>query len=210
MNRYNRFPVGTSQTGSQGSVNAVGARFRRGAGRISLDFVRTLKHRGTPWAVEELIDPAALNDWVDQCGPFDQPVIDADTAHAAMARALREAVHEMICVARTPAGPRACSDGARRVINEMAARAVPAPSMDATARLRWNADEPVLATLAMVARDALDLVTSPLIGRVRGCANPECGALFLDSSRPGQRRWCSMSTCGNLAKKSALRLRSAH
>jgi len=186
----------------------MAAHFRHGAGRISLDFVRTLRRRGTAEAVEELADPAALSAWVHQCGPLDTPVIDTDASHVALARALREAVHELICAARTPAGPLACSDAARSVINEMAARAVPTPSMDATAQLRWTADEPVPATLALVARDALDLVTSPLIARVRGCANPDCGALFLDSSRPGQRRWCSMSTCGNLAKKSALRLRA--
>ncbi|MGK6316481.1 CGNR zinc finger domain-containing protein [Neorhizobium sp. DT-125] len=34
--------------------------------------------------------------------------------------------------------------------------------------------------------------------RVRAC--PRCGWLFLDASRSGQRRWCSMSTCGNREK----------
>jgi predicted RNA-binding Zn ribbon-like protein len=36
--------------------------------------------------------------------------------------------------------------------------------------------------------------------RVRGCGR--CGWLFLDSSRGGRRRWCSMSTCGNREKAS--------
>ncbi|MCZ0991112.1 CGNR zinc finger domain-containing protein [Streptomyces diastatochromogenes] len=56
-----------------------------------------------------------------------------------------------------------------------------------------------------MARDALDLITSPALDRVRDCAGPTCGALFLDTSRPGTRRWCSMDTCGNRAKKQALR-----
>jgi len=43
------------------------------------------------------------------------------------------------------------------------------------------------------------------VTRVRDCANPHCGVLFLDSSRPGTRRWCSMDTCGNRAKKDTLR-----
>ncbi|WP_428993809.1 CGNR zinc finger domain-containing protein [Actinomadura verrucosospora] len=29
----------------------------------------------------------------------------------------------------------------------------------------------------------------------------------MDTSRPGTRRWCSMSTCGNRAKKDALHTR---
>jgi predicted RNA-binding Zn ribbon-like protein len=36
--------------------------------------------------------------------------------------------------------------------------------------------------------------------RVRACGR--CGWLFLDSSRGGRRRWCSMSTCGNREKAS--------
>nr|QZD57827.1 CGNR zinc finger domain-containing protein [Glycomyces sp. TRM65418] len=37
-------------------------------------------------------------------------------------------------------------------------------------------------------------------GRIRACAR--CGWLFLDSSRGGRRRWCSMGTCGNREKAS--------
>ena len=36
--------------------------------------------------------------------------------------------------------------------------------------------------------------------RVRRCAHPECILYFLDTTRQGTRRWCSMSTCGNRRK----------
>src|SRR5690349_17566087 len=36
--------------------------------------------------------------------------------------------------------------------------------------------------------------------RVRACANADCVLWFLDTSRPGTRRWCSMATCGNRDK----------
>jgi predicted RNA-binding Zn ribbon-like protein len=50
--------------------------------------------------------------------------------------------------------------------------------------------------------DALDLVRdSP--GRVRECADARCPALFLDESRNGSRRWCSMERCGARAKAAA-------
>lgn len=39
--------------------------------------------------------------------------------------------------------------------------------------------------------------------RVRTCAAPECGALYLDTSRNRSRRWCSMEKCGARAKASA-------
>jgi CGNR zinc finger/Putative stress-induced transcription regulator len=36
--------------------------------------------------------------------------------------------------------------------------------------------------------------------RIRPCANPDCVLWFLDTSRPGTRRWCSMAACGNRDK----------
>ncbi|MEV7022740.1 CGNR zinc finger domain-containing protein [Kitasatospora sp. NPDC093558] len=46
--------------------------------------------------------------------------------------------------------------------------------------------------------------------RVRACANPDCAAWFLDTSRPGSRRWCAMGTCGNRSKKATWRAGHAH
>jgi len=39
-------------------------------------------------------------------------------------------------------------------------------------------------------------------GRIRRCANPVCVLYFLDATKNGTRRWCSMKTCGNRAKAS--------
>jgi predicted RNA-binding Zn ribbon-like protein len=36
--------------------------------------------------------------------------------------------------------------------------------------------------------------------RVRACAGEDCVLWFLDVSRPGTRRWCSMAGCGNRDK----------
>lgn len=36
--------------------------------------------------------------------------------------------------------------------------------------------------------------------RIRRCAHPACVLYFLDTSRNGTRRWCSMQACGNRAK----------
>jgi predicted RNA-binding Zn ribbon-like protein len=38
--------------------------------------------------------------------------------------------------------------------------------------------------------------------RIRTCDHPQCVLWFLDTSKSGQRRWCSMDTCGNRAKAS--------
>ncbi|MFC4048995.1 CGNR zinc finger domain-containing protein [Actinomadura syzygii] len=183
--------------------------FRSGAGRLCLDFIRTLRHRGAPGAEEELPDLAAVRAWVVQFAPFAVGEATGEPGQDARARVLREAIYELIDAAVTPAGIESCPSRARETVNELAALPVPAPWLDASGRLRWHADEPVLASLALMARDALDLVTSAAIDRVRRCAGHDCNALFLDSSRPGTRRWCSMNTCGNQAKKDTLRTRRA-
>src|SRR5919199_394130 len=147
-------------------------RFRQGAGRLCLDFLRTLRYRGSTDATEELADPTALADWVRQFQP-DLPAGPAPApALVAEARALREAAHAMIQSARGGAGLATCPDPARRRVNRAAARAVPSPTLTPAGRLHWHSDDPVTATLALIARDALDLVTSPAVTRVRDCANP--------------------------------------
>jgi predicted RNA-binding Zn ribbon-like protein len=182
--------------------------FREGAGRLCLDFLRTLRYRGTPDATEELARPADLAAWVRQCGPCGGASGAVDEEGVREGRALREAVYELVTAAGGPGGPGAASSGARSRVNRAAGEAVPVPRLSPAGELRWYAEDPVRATLAVVARDALDLATSPeLLGRLRPCAAASCGALFLDQSRPGTRRWCSMDVCGNRAKKSALRSR---
>lgn len=57
-----------------------------------------------------------------------------------------------------------------------------------------------LALLAPVLWSAGDLLTGTKLDKVKRCANPDCGWLFLDDSRAGKRRWCSMQSCGNRAK----------
>ena len=45
-----------------------------------------------------------------------------------------------------------------------------------------------------VAVAAVDLLRSNRLARVKQCAN--CNWLFVDASRNGSRRWCSMDECG--------------
>jgi predicted RNA-binding Zn ribbon-like protein len=52
-----------------------------------------------------------------------------------------------------------------------------------------------------VARAAANLLASEQVGRVRVCEDDRgCGYLFIDQSKNGSRRWCSMESCGNRAK----------
>jgi predicted RNA-binding Zn ribbon-like protein len=180
------------------SVDTGTGGFRSGAGRLCLDFVRTLRYRGTPDAVEELPDAAALRAWIEEFGKCGEAV--PPDASVRDARALREAIHELLSD-----GVASCRPATRQRLNRFAAAPVPAPSLTPSGELRWRAEDPASAMFSLLARDALDLVTSPAFSRVRNCAGARCGALFLDTSRPGTRRWCSMEVCGNQAKKSTYR-----
>jgi predicted RNA-binding Zn ribbon-like protein len=51
-----------------------------------------------------------------------------------------------------------------------------------------------------VIRSAADLLISEEFRRIKKCADPICGWLFLDISRNRSRRWCDMRDCGNRAK----------
>lgn len=45
-----------------------------------------------------------------------------------------------------------------------------------------------------LADEAMQLLRSPAVDRIGSCDG--CGWLFLDTSRAGARRWCSMNVCG--------------
>lgn len=185
---------------------AVMYRFREGSGRLCLDYVRTLRHRGSPAAVEELPESRALAAWVGQFGPWDEISSVPSPDVVKSSHALREAIFRAIDCAR--AGEAVVVEADRALVNAAAEHEVPIPFLGRDQQLRWQAADPVAAVLALVARDALELITSPSAARIRQCAGEDCQALFVDESRPGNRRWCSMGTCGNRAKKQNLRGRA--
>ncbi len=63
--------------------------------------------------------------------------------------------------------------------------------------------------LLPLAQAMAELVCTADFLRIRQCEAPECSLFFLDTSRAGARRWCSMAVCGNRAKQAAHRDRIA-
>jgi predicted RNA-binding Zn ribbon-like protein len=176
--------------------------FRFGLGHPTLELVATLagRRRGEP--LERLASPESFGSWLAEAGFGECAVSEADLAAA---RELREAVYRLIVAARK--GGRA-SRGDVALLNRWAALAPPAPQLDAHLRLRPRAAEPAAAALGQIARAGIDLLTGPDVARIRNCAAPECSLMFIDHSRPGRRRWCSMERCGNKSKTSRYRQRT--
>ena len=174
------------------------------AGRLSLDFVATVGER---WrrSFERLREPDDLGRWLVEAAVLDRaPAVTA--RELAAARRLRESIYRL--AKRAGAGP--VDEGDVAELNRWAARPALAPRLGGDGRsLDWVARRPVEAALATIARDAIALLAGPLATRVRECAAPDCALLFVDSSRPGHRRWCSMDACGNRTKTAAYRRRRA-
>src|SRR3954452_5871764 len=121
--------------------------FRQGAGRLCLDFTRTLHGRGTADAVEQLPDGPSLAAWIGQCGPVaPAPGSVVPAAIVRDAQQLREAVHALVAAARTPAGPAVAGDAPRERVNQAASRSVPTPVLGERGELLWYANDPITAT----------------------------------------------------------------
>jgi predicted RNA-binding Zn ribbon-like protein len=181
----------------------VPARFSFHRGSPALDFVGTLGRRASQGA-ERLHDPAALDVWLREAGLIEGQA-HATAADLRAARALRESVAAVFAaLAARTAVPRA--DVA--AINEAArASALATPALHGPQlRLRWITDRPVDAALGRLAADAIDVAATRRDRLVR-CELDGCGALLLSTSRGAPRRWCSMETCGNVAKVAAHRAR---
>jgi predicted RNA-binding Zn ribbon-like protein len=72
---------------------------------------------------------------------------------------------------------------------------------DDDGRLRWTWDRVGLTTVRHVAvTSAVDLLRELPSERLKQCPGEHCGWFFLDSTKRGNRRWCSMGECGQDAK----------
>jgi len=178
--------------------------FRFLGGRACLDFTATLGERWGRQA-ERLRAPQDLATWLAAAGLADQPPAAA-WQDLARARTLREAVYQTIKrrISGQPPGP-----GHLAIINDWAGQPPPRTWLEADdGQLRTRRDAATATALvASVARDAVDLLGGPLADRIRECSAQDCGLLFLDTSRAGRRRWCSMAACGARAKMTAYRAR---
>ena len=170
---------------------SLAKRFR--SGRACLDFAHT-------GGSEDLTEPELVYDvptlerWLAHV--LGLAGVRADAGDVAAAHRLRAAIWSL---ARARAAGRPLEADQVRTLNTFAAEAPPLPELTVAGTVA-----PVVATatagLSAVARDTIDLLSGPLGHRIHVCAAPDCGFMFVDASRPGTRRWCSMERCGNLAK----------
>ncbi len=95
----------------------------------------------------------------------------------------------------------------RAVLNDLASQPCLIPHLRPGPTRAWVGVQGVRSVMSSVARDAIDVFGGPRAARLKRCEGSRCALLFVDTSRSGRRRWCSMERCGNRAKVAAHRRR---
>jgi predicted RNA-binding Zn ribbon-like protein len=185
------------------------------AGALSLDFLNTVWERpgfltSNPETPQELLHSYQdLLGWAAASGSFGKSWIQEttrlahdrpSTANAAFAKALRFREDWFKLVLELVGKGRPSADALGRLNDVLGGL----PSQ----RLTFEKDKFVFSEpqpsldgcLEKICRDAVRVLTEEPLDRLRVCDADDCGWMFLDTSKSGRRRWCSMSDCGNRDK----------
>ncbi|MFI0264164.1 CGNR zinc finger domain-containing protein [Streptomyces sp. NPDC017056] len=168
-------------------------------GHPALDFAATLRARRSV-RFEMFAAPERLDAWYLESGIADS-VTPARPADVERARAVREAVYELITARRLG---EAFGDRALDVLNGAARKPTAAPQLTNAGRRTDASSEEALSA---VARQAVELLSGQDVPLLKECGNPECTRVYIDRSRGMRRQWCGMESCGNKIKAAAYRAR---
>jgi predicted RNA-binding Zn ribbon-like protein len=170
-------------------------RFHFVAGSPAFCLVDTVGNRGGA-GIERLKTLDDLVAWLRAADLLANGALQATQHDLETARHLREAIYHCgLAAMERRAMARADVDA----INRSAAKPPLRPQLiDDT--LTHIGRVPVEAALSVLAADALRIFGTVLQRRIRVC--PDCQMMFLDTSRPGRRRWCS-SASGCILRRSA-------
>lgn len=175
-------------------------------GHPALDFVNTAEERGHPQAGEALNTPADLLAWGRRYGLLAEGA-EGDSSELARAVQARELLYRLF-LAQARGRPYGRADMER--LTNLVAEAYGAGRLELTTGTPdWSWPDSQLSTVRhAVVTAGLQLLQSPARSRVKQCPGAQCGWFFLDATRRGNRRWCSMAECGQEAKSARRRARS--
>lgn len=181
----------------------TGAKYRFDPGALCLELTTT----GGPGEFrrfEVLHTPADLAAWAARSRLSPTPDLDIRQVEVGAARTFRDALFRAATARASGVAPQR---GDLDVINRTAGHPPLTPAIGPDGQRTWTATATGRQLLSTVARDAVDLLTGEYAHRIRVCSGERCHLVYVDTSRPGRRRWCSMKHCGNQHKVRALRER---
>jgi predicted RNA-binding Zn ribbon-like protein len=178
--------------------------FRFVSGHRALDLTATFGDRHRE-GVERLRQPSDLDRWLTAAGiPISARACAEDLDDA---RELREVINRL---ARAALFDEAVDGTDLEALNDWARRPRPVPQLDRRLRRQWAGAPTIKSALAVIASEAIELLSGPERLLIRECAAaPACSLLYLDRSRGRRRRWCQMEKCGSRAKMTNYRTRRA-
>lgn len=172
------------------------------AGHPALDLVNTAEERGHPQSQDVLRSPADLRLWGRRYGLIGASTAPDENADGEFESAIaaRELLYTLL-LARVHRRPYPPDPLAR--LGQLAGDAYQAarlkPRLDGSVSWSWSRSE--LATIRHVAvTSAVELLRTEPTPRLKQCPGDHCGWFFIDTTKRGNRRWCSMNECGQDAK----------
>jgi predicted RNA-binding Zn ribbon-like protein len=196
-------------------TSRTGSRYAFDPGAFSLELLLT--GGPEPWEHYEILDaPAVLADWLtgSRLAAFAPLTVDdlrIRPAELTRIKAFRDALWRIVpsvVDGDWRVVPQTGRDPADVALINDSVGTPPRPRLDPVSGKRgWATPVTGTQVLAAAAADAIDLLGGDRLGRLRQCQGGRCYLVFLDTSRPGNRRWCSMQHCGNLHKVSSYRSR---
>lgn len=176
------------------------------SGSVALDFANT---GSLPDNIEQLHAPSDLGAWLhERLESIDTAVTERELSDAI---GLRAAIASLaLSTLRRHFADAADID----ILNLFAAMPDVPPVLAGGSRQAGASRLRVQHGLSSIARDAIRIVSNEdpsamASARIRQCSADDCDLVYLDTSRSGNRRWCSMQRCGNRAKVRAHRARAA-
>ncbi len=169
-------------------------------GNLALDFANTVDDPGGPADFDHLGDVERCREWARHRGLLEPSTAGPQAAEERALRELRRLRGVVQAGFTAVAHGRPFPDPEWRELRRAVAHAVAHADLAVDGErvvLRWPGDG-LGAIGDAVAQAAYDLLTGDHLARVKVCAG--CHWLFLDQSKNGSRRWCSMEDCGTSAK----------
>jgi predicted RNA-binding Zn ribbon-like protein len=180
---------------------------------LALDFVNTVDSLGT-WAARDpnwrlsprrrelMPDASALLHWGRRLGIVSENELGSEATERDLRSAieLRELLYAIFAAVADESPPRTEH---LRTLAQHYSEAVRAATLEPGPdgfRWTWADRDPADRIRWVVCSAAMELLVSDQLGRVKQCHDEGCGWVFLDMSKNGSRRWCSMQGCGARAK----------
>jgi predicted RNA-binding Zn ribbon-like protein len=175
------------------------------ANNLALDFINSAygSHENSH---DCLVNDQSALAWLKAAGQLGDEPNGPPLGLAELARSLRHAARRLIGGSETE---RLCyAEVVNQVLEAGRPRRTLAVNIDSNFLfIEQRRDNSPASLLEPIAMELAHLVVKGELSLVRKCEAHDCTLMFLDATKSGRRRWCSMAICGNRMKVAAFRAR---